>query len=617
MTGLEGRFHQQSGMKSVLKLIVLLFLCGAVAGAEDDPHSFSEPQNARVTHLDLDLTVDFDQHQLLGVASWNFDRTSGDQIVFDIKDMQIRSVEVEGKLLPFRIGPADELLGQSLTVELPKDVQRISIRYATRPEAGALQWLDPVQTAGKEHPFLFTQSQAILARTWIPCQDTPGVRYTYDATLRVPTDLLALMSATNPTELNSTGVYKFKMPQAIPSYLMAMAVGDLRFQSLGKVTGIYAEPSMLEASAYEFAETEKMVGAVEGMYGPYRWGRYDMLVLPPSFPFGGMENPRLTFLTPTVIAGDRSLTSLIAHELAHSWSGNLVTNENWNDFWLNEGFTVYLERRIMEELYGKSYATMLAQLGYGDLSHTLAEIDPADSRLKLDLKGRDPDEGLTDIAYEKGYFFLTHIEKKVGRKKFDRFLRKHFDDNAFGTLNTEQFLRRLETDLGKDLDVQEWVYSPGLPPGFKAPHSKRFQQVDLQRLSFFAGGKTAEQLRTDDWTTHEWLHFLRGLPTSTSLNEMAKLDEAFGFSKSGNSEILAQWLVTAIHVGYEPAYPALEKFLTTVGRRKFLTPLYRELVETPEGLKRARDIYAKARPNYHSVSVGTIDGVVKWDEREQ
>jgi leukotriene-A4 hydrolase len=603
-------------MKSVFTLFLLLCLCGTAALAEDDPHSFSEPQRARVTHLDLDLTVDFEHRQLLGVATWDFERESANSIVFDIKDMQIRSVEAGGKLLPFRIGPQQELLGQSLTVELPQGVDRVSINYATRPEAGALQWLDPVQTAGKEHPFLFTQSQAILARTWIPCQDTPGVRFTYDAKLRVPKELLALMSATNPTELNPTGVYTFEMPQAIPSYLMAMAVGDLEFQSLGKVTGIYAEPSMLEASAYEFADTEKMVTAVEGMYGAYRWGRYDMLVLPPSFPFGGMENPRLTFLTPTVIAGDRSLTSLIAHELAHSWSGNLVTNKTWNDFWLNEGFTVYLERRIMEELYGESYATMLAQLGYGDLTHTLDEIDPKDSQLKLDLKGRDPDEGLTDVAYEKGYFFLTHLEEKVGREKFDRFLRKHFDDNAFGTINTEEFLKRLEDELGTDLDVEAWVYSPGIPAGFKAPLSERFQKVNMERLAFFAGSKTAEQLSTKDWSTHEWLHFLRGLPASTSLKEMAKLDAAFGFSESGNSEILAQWLVTAIHVGYEPAYPALEKFLVTVGRRKFLTPLYKELVKTPEGLQRARDIYAKARPNYHSVAVGTIDEVVMWDERE-
>ncbi|MFA7483181.1 MAG: M1 family metallopeptidase [Vulcanimicrobiota bacterium] len=602
-------------MKAICKVLFLFVWCCQFALAIDDPHSYSEPEKARVTHLNLDLEVDFEQRRLAGIATWDFERLSGDRIVFDVRHMQIRSVKARGKLLPFELGPTDELLGQPLTVLLPEGVEQVSIAYTTRPEAAALQWLDPVQTAGKEKPFLFTQSQAILARTWIPCQDTPGVRFTYEARLKVPGDLLALMSATNPTGLNPEGVYSFKMPQAISSYLMAMAVGDLRFQSLGKVTGIYAEPSLLEKAAYEFADTEKMVTAVEGMFGPYRWGRYDMLVLPPSFPFGGMENPRLTFLTPTVIAGDRSLTSLIAHELAHSWSGNLVTNETWNDFWLNEGFTVYLERRIMEELYGESYATMLAQLGYGDLTYTLNEIAPEDSKLKLDLKGRDPDEGLTDVAYEKGYLFLTALEQQVGREKFDPFLRRYFDDNAFGTLNTEEFLQRVERELGSDLGVETWVYSAGLPEGFKAPRSERFQQVDHQRLSFFSGGKTAEQLKTDQWTSHEWIHFLRGFPQSISPTEMAELDRVFHFSQSGNSEILAQWLVNAIHADYQPAYPALEQFLITVGRRKFLTPLYKELAKTPEGLKRARSIYAQARPNYHSVSVGTIDEIVEWESR--
>jgi hypothetical protein len=326
-----------------------------------------------------------------------------------------------------------------------------------------------------------------------------------------------------------------------------------------------------------------------------------------------MENPRLTFLTPTVIAGDRSLTSLIAHELAHSWSGNLVTNANWNDFWLNEGFTVYLERRIMEELYGEGYATMLARLGYGDLSHTLKETDPKDTHLKLDLAGRDPDEGLSDVAYEKGYFFLTDLEAQVGREKFDRFLRSYFDDNAFGTTTTEEFLARVERELGPDLGVEDWVYGPGLPEGFEAPVSTRFENVDKQRMAFFSGTPAA-QLDTQGWTTHEWLRFLRDLPSTTTLEQMAELDQAFAFTQSGNSEILAQWLATAIHVGYEPAYPALEQFLTTVGRRKFLTPLYKELVKTPEGVVRARAIYQKARPNYHSVSVGTIDEIVGWDE---
>lgn len=596
-------------MRALKVFFLLVLLLSSSALAERDPHSFSRPDEARVTHLALDLEVDFQARALVGRAVWDFTRSSANSITFDVRHMDIKRVEAQGKPLKFTLGQEDPLLGQALIIELPSGVEQVAIDYVTRPEAAALQWLEPQQTAGKKEPFLFTQSQAILARTWIPCQDTPGVRFTYQATVQSPPQLMALMSASNPTTIHPNGVYEFQMPQAVSSYLMALAVGDLRFRSLGKVTGIYAEPSVLEQASHEFAETEKMVEAVERLYGQYRWGRYDMLVLPPSFPFGGMENPRLTFLTPTVIAGDRSLTSLIAHELAHSWSGNLVTNATWNDFWLNEGFTVYLERRIMEDLYGADYAEMLTFLGYDDLQHTLEETQERDTHLKLDLQGRDPDEGLSDIAYEKGYFFLRDLERQVGRPKFDAFLRVYFDDNAFGSVNTEQFLARVKEQLGDDLGVERWVYQPALPSSFEAPRSARFEQVDRQRAAFLAG-RPAAQLDTSGFTTHEWLRFLRALPESISVAQMGQLDEAFSFSESGNSEILAQWLMTAIHANYEPAYPVLEEFLVTVGRRKFLTPLYTALVQTPEGRERAKAIYAKARPNYHSVAQGTIDEIV-------
>lgn len=601
--------RKEEGMRYAL-FCFLLALWLPPAALADDPHSYAVPAEAKVKHLDLDVAVDFEKKALVGTATWTMERApKADKIVLDVRHMEIAGVTSGGRPLEFEVGAADKVFGAPLTVTLPDGVEEISIAYTTLPQAAALQWLSPEQTAGGKEPFLFTQSQAILARSWIPCQDTPAVRFTYEARLSVPKHLMALMSASNPTELSADGIYTFSMPQAIPSYLMALAVGDLRFASLGKICGIYAEPSQLEAAAHEFAETEKMVTAVEAMYGPYRWGRYDMLVLPPSFPFGGMENPRLTFLTPTVIAGDRSLTSLVAHELAHSWSGNLVTNSTWNDFWLNEGFTVYLERRIMEEVYGKDYAEMLDCLGYDDLRHTIERTPAKDTHLKLELQGRDPDDGLTDIAYEKGYLFLVSLEKQVGRERFDRFLRAHFDDNAFRSLDTETFVQRVKEQLGSDVEIEAWVYGPGLPADFTPPTSSRFVAVD-RALSDWKAGRPAAELIVTNWSTHEWLRFLRGLSADTSGEQMAQLDRAFGFTKSGNSEILAQWLVTAIATGYEPAYPALESFLTEVGRRKFLVPLYEELVKTEAGKARAKAIYAKARPNYHSVSVTTIDALV-------
>jgi aminopeptidase N len=580
--------------------------------ASQDPHSLSNPDEVRVRHLDLDISVDFDSRCIKGTATWDLQRAAGsDKIVFDTRDLDILEVTSGGARLSWKLGKSDKILGTPLTVLLPQGADRVTISYATRPEAAALQWLDPEQTAGGRYPFLYTQSEAILARTWIPCQDTPGVRFSYNARVKVPTPLMAVMSASNPTTVSADGVYTFEMPQVIPSYLMALGVGELGFRSLGRRTGIYAEPVSLDAAAYELAETEKMVDAVEKMFGEYRWGRYDMLLLPPSFPFGGMENPRLTFLTPTMIAGDRSLTSLIAHELAHSWSGNLVTNATWNDFWLNEGFTDYLERRIMEELYGADYAAMLTDIGFDDLRLALTQQAPADTRLKMDLQGRDPDAGMTDIPYEKGYFFLASLEKKVGRKRFDAFLKKWFDDHAFQSADTEEFVAAARRDLGPDLDIDAWVYSPGLPEGFTVAPSARFAAVDAE-LAAWNGGASASSLQTGAWTTMEWLRFLRGLPAGLTSARMAELDQAFHFTETGNSEILAQWLMSVIGSGYEPGYPALERFLVRVGRRKFLEPLYGELLKTEAGKARAREIYGKARRNYHPLAVKTMDELLGW-----
>ncbi|WP_255474155.1 M1 family metallopeptidase [Pontibacter qinzhouensis] len=586
-----------------------------------DVHSFARPTEAVAKHLDLDIAVNFDQKIISGRATYQIENlTQTDQIVFDAKGLQIEKVFLGDSLTEtnFRLGKEEKFLGQPLLIDIRPETKSVTIQYRTTPEAAALQWLTPQQTAGKKHPFLFTQSQAILARTWIPIQDSPGIRITYSATIKVPKELLAVMSAENPQEKNNTGEYKFFMRQPIPSYLMALSVGDLVFEPIGEKTGIYAEPATIKAAAYEFAEMDQMLTAAESLYGRYRWDRYDLLVLPPSFPFGGMENPRLTFVTPTVLAKDRSLTSLIAHELAHSWSGNLVTNGTWNDFWLNEGFTVYFERRIMEELYGKEYADMLQVLGFQDLQHTLDDMEKKDdTRLKLDLEGRDPDDGLTEIAYEKGNAFLLNIEKTVGRERFDQFLNKYFQTFAFKSTNTDRFLEFLRTELIKGdeqiagkINIDGWVYSPGLPEEHVVPSSARFAQVE-QTYKSWEGGTPATALTTKDWSSHEWLHFIRMMPEKLTQQQLTELDKAFGFTNSGNSEVLAAWFLHAIRNNYTAADQALDNFLTTVGRRKFLVPLYKELLKTPQGKKKAQAIYAKARPNYHAVSTGTIDEMLK------
>ena len=586
-----------------------------------DEHSFANIDKVKATHLFLDINVDFDKKQINGVAHYDVVNNGGDTMILDTKYLTIEKVMInETQEAKFVLGQEDELLGTPLVVPVPKDVKKVSVYYTTSEKSEALQWLSAEQTAGKKHPYLFTQGEAILTRSWIPIQDTPGNRITYSAKVKAPKDLMVVMSATNPQEKNAEGVYNFEMKQRIPSYLIAMAIGDLEFRTLGKRSGVYTEPSMLDACANELSDTEKMLEAAEKLYGPYAWDRYDIIVLPPSFPFGGMENPRLTFATPTIIAGDKSLVSLIAHEMAHSWSGNLVTNATWDDFWLNEGFTVYIERRIMEELYGREYEEMLAQLGYQDLLNEvdgLSQANPDDTKLKLDLSGRNPDDGMTDIAYEKGAFFLRMLEEKAGRDKFDPFMKTYFIEHSFQNMTTEAFMSYLQINLidkyKLDVNVDEWINGQGIPNNISMISSSRFKKVD-EAIAAWTSGTPAAKLETKEWSTHEWLHFLGSIPQTLSANQLADLDNAFKLTESGNAEILCVWLEISINSGYKKAYPKVETFLTTIGRRKFLTPLYKAMVQNEEGKALAKKIYTKARGSYHFISTNTIDKIVGYQE---
>lgn len=596
--------------------------------AVQDFHSYANPGDVRVRHLDLEWQVLFDQKILKGIAVLSIERVSQNKqapLILDTRNLNIAKVETSSdgaNYTPstFTIASLDKILGAALTIPLPEKVNRVRINYSTDPGASGVQWLEPSQTAGKKDPFVFTQSQAIHARSWIPLQDTPQVRVTYTARVRTPRHLLAVMSAENDPRTPRDGDYRFRMRQPIPSYLIALAVGDLTFRPLGRRTGVYAEPPVVDKAAREFSDTEKMVRTTERLYGYYRWGRYDLLVLPPSFPFGGMENPRLTFATPTILAGDKSLVSLVAHELAHSWSGNLVTNATWRDFWLNEGFTVYLERRIQEAVYGRARAEMEAVLGRRDLEEELATLDDPDEILHVDLKGRDPDAGFTDVPYEKGALFLRHLEETFGRARFDRFLRSYFDHFAFQSITTEEFLDYLKKNLlnrypqlATRIPVAQWIKEPGIPASAPKPASPAFSRVEDQGRLWLRGEIPASGIQAAKWTTQEWLHFLKSLPQELDRKKMEELDQAFHLTRSGNSEIAFQWLMMSIRNRYEPAYPRLEEFLTSIGRRKFIKPLYEELARTPGGKERALAVYRRARPTYHPIAVASIDEVLKWN----
>jgi len=590
-----------------------------------DHHSFAKPDEARIKHLRLDLEVSFDEKVLKSTAKYNIEKSpSANEIIFDTKDLEIQAVHINDsvEVKSYSLKQKDKVLGRALHIPIDTASKTITIEYRTSPKAEALQWLNENQTASGK-PFLFTQSQAILCRSWIPIQDSPSIKFTYEAQVKVPEGFLALMSAENPQEIDTTGVYNFYMPYKIPAYLMALSVGNLGFHNYDSICGVYAEPQTLEKAKHELEDLDKMIAAASKLYGEYKWGRFDVLMLPPSFPFGGMENPMLTFATPTILAGDKSLTSLIAHELAHSWSGNLVTNATWDDFWLNEGFTVYFEYRIMEAVYGKEYANMLALISKRELEQEVKEMvadgKKEDTKLKLNLKGRNPDEGLTSIAYDKGYFFLKRLEELAGRDRFDQFLEEYFEKNAFQTMTTEGFITYTQQYLFAKNNIEmpknlfdDWVYGAGLPDDMPNIESSLFRQVK-STLKEWLKQKDNSILPDSSWSTHEWLHFLHEMPDSIGIDEMRLLDAKKNFTTSENSEIKTEWMLMGIKHNYRPIYPELEGFLINTGRRKFLMPLYQALLES-ENINKDYivKIYEQARSNYHYVSYNSLDKLLNY-----
>ena len=592
-------------------------------GKTKDLHSYSNPQQVTIKHLHLDLEVDFEQQVLRGQAILDLERiTPNEPLVLDTMDLDITKVEItdgdsDYDETRFSLGASDPILGSPLTIDLNDTTNRVRIAYSTRPGAKALQWLLPQQTAGKRNPFMFTQSQPINARSWIPVQDSPEVRITYSASIKTPSHLLAVMgAANNPSQLKE-GVYEFIMPQPIPSYLIALAVGDLMFESLGPRTGVYAEPQLLKKAAREFSDTERMMNVTEALYGNYRWDRYDLLLLPPSFPLGGMENPRLTFLTPTILAGDKSLVSLIAHELAHSWAGNLVTNATWSDFWLNEGVTTYVERRVIEELYGREREEMEASIALAGLQDEMATLEIDLQILHVNLKDRDPDEGTTLVPYQKGALLLRQVEEVFGRELFDRFLRDYFARFAFKSISTAEFAAYLRKELldtnqerAKLIPLDEWLYQPGLPDSTPRPSCDAFDRIEEQANRWLSGELDIQELSPKNWNTHEWLHFLKYLPKTLERARMVELDTAFHLTNVENSEIAHVWLLLAIQTNYEIAYPRLSEYLKSIGREKLIKPLYEELVKSPGGREEALKIYEVARATYHPIVTRKLDKIL-------
>ncbi|WP_462115268.1 M1 family metallopeptidase [Lysobacter xanthus] len=590
-----------------------------------DEHSYAEPDKVRTKDLALELHVDFDQKQLSGSATYTLDwlDPTWGKLVLDTRDLTIEKVVGERadgnwRDLTFVQAPADKILGSRLTIAAPERNKRIRITYRTAPTASGLQWLTPEMTQGKTTPFMFSQSQQIHARSWVPLQDTTMVRFTYTAHVTAPKDVMVVMSANNDPKAARDGDYSFEMPQAIPSYLLAIAAGDLVFQPTGPRSGVWAEPAMAPKAAAEFSDTPKMMATAEKLYGPYRWGRYDILVLPPSFPYGGMENPRITFATPTAITGDKSLVSLIAHELAHSWSGNLVTFARVRDAWLNEGFTTYVEMRIVEDLYGRERADMEKIVGRNEIKEEFTDANR--DRQPLAIKAgvlKDPDDNLTGTVYTKGAWFAEFLETRFGREVFDPFLRGYFDHFAFQSITTEQFAAYAKANLldkypGKvtQAEFDAWLNEPGIPSTAPQVTSPRFDAVDAMRKAYLDAGTLPDAAATAKWTTYEYVHFIEGLPPVMKPEQLAALDGVFHFTGTANGEIAQRWYPLAVRSGYAQANGAIADFLTRIGRRKLIMPTYAELVKTPQGLQLAEQVYAKAKAGYHPITSGSVEQVI-------
>ena len=617
-------------MKYQLAILTISFLAGLASCKPTDSenvielnqkmHTFSNYEKVRTKHLTWDVNVDFKHKNITGLATWTFEnKAKSKYIIFDTYDLTIKKIKVNNKEVQYFQTPEIDDYGSGLSIPITEKDTIVTIEYNTGQQATALQWLAAPQTAGKVLPYLFTQCESIHARSLLPCQDVPANRITYNAIVGVPKGMMAVMSAKNPQTKNPEGLYEFSMEIPVPTYLIALAVGDIEYKAIDARSGVYSEPSMLDKAAAELSVIPKMMQTAEELGGPYRWGNYDVLVAPPSFPIGGMENPRLTFATPTILAGDKSLVSLIAHEMAHSWSGNLVTNATWDDLWLNEGFTTYFERRIMEKITDKSYVDMLWELGYQDMQSDLTAMgmDSADTRLKVDLNKRHPGDAFSNIPYEKGAVFIRLLEETIGREKFDPWLNAYFTTHAFKPTTTEDCLAFMDKELFKGdtnikakIQVNKWVYEPGLPDNCPRSLPARFIAVDNARTAFEANGN-AQQLNASTWSTHEWLQFIRKLSHPLDIAKMDALDKSYQFTVSKNSEIADEWYKLCIASNYDVAYPAMEQFLQQVGRKKFLEPLYGELIKTPKGKEMANAIFAKAKPNYHPQTADKIAKMLK------
>lgn len=612
-----------------------------------DAATLSNVDDVRQKHISLSLKTDFRTKQIIGKASITFHtiKNKTTKVILDTFGLIIKSVvdHENNSPLTYEHQAPVETFGQALAIDIPVKSQvseskfTIDIFYETTDKGGAIQWLPPSQTENKVHPYLFTQGQAIHSRSFLPCQDCPGVKVTWDARVTVPKALTAVMSALgngdapeNYSTSTTEHTFSFHQPVPVSTYLISLAVGELEFESIGERTGVWGERGVVERSAYEFASMEKMVKAGEEVCGEYVWTRYDVLVLPGSFPYGGMENPCLTFATPTLLAGDRSLSDVIIHEIVHSWMGNLVTNSNWKHFWLNEGWTMFVQRKIMQKLYGSPVAEFDACRSVKDLVDTVALFGTAHNftRLCPCLTNVDPDDSFSRIPYEKGFHLLRYLETVVGgNDAFAPFIKAYVKEFAYKTLDSEDFKAFFmsyfaSVDGIHDIDWNLWFNGTGMPPvKNKFDESLAKEAVALKDRWVSGKGDGCESSDIQGWRAMQIMYFIdllqiEGEEESSNDDDnnsnsnssvfqekyvLDLMDRLYGFTKSGNSEIRFRWQILCIKAEIEEIIPHAVKLLTEQGRMKFTRPLYRALYQSKMGREIARETFVKNQSRYHAI----------------
>ncbi|NWZ05665.1 LKHA4 hydrolase, partial [Agelaius phoeniceus] len=605
-----------------------------------DPSSFASPACCLTRHLHLRCRADFGARVLRGTAALTVraEREALRCLVLDTKDVQVFKVTVNGQDAQFAFGEKHSFKGTPLEITFPNELRRgqeaiVEISFESSPQSSALQWFTPEQTSGKKHPFLFSQCQAIHCRAIFPCQDTPAVKLTYYAEISVPKELVALMSANRDgegpdPEDSAHKVYRFSQNVPIPCYLFALVVGALESRKIGPRTLVWAEKELVDKSAYEFSEAEAMLKTAEDLAGPYVWGQYDLLVLPPSFPYGGMENPCLTFVTPTLLVSTAAI-KVIAHEISHSWTGNLVTNKTWEHFWLNEGHTVYLERRIGGRLFGEQFRHFQALGGWRELQNTintLGDKNPV-TNLVINLDEVDPDVAYSSVPYEKGFALLFYLEQLLGGPDvFIGFLKAYVQTFAYKSIITEDWKKFLysyfkdKVDILDKVDWNSWFHAPGMPP-VKPTYdttlsnacialSQRWIQAKESDLGSFSSADLKEM------SSHQLIEFLALLllEEPLPLSHVQRMQEVYNFNAINNSEIRFRWLRLCIRSKWEAAIPLALKMATDQGRMKFTRPLFRDLY----GFDKSRDLAVKTflehRASMHPVTSMLVGKDLKLDQ---